>query len=179
MVAVEQEYVFDGPNGKATLLDMFEGRRQLIVYHFMFGPEMDEGHNASSILADSVGQLVHLHARDTTLVLASRAPLEKLERFRARMGWTIPWYSSAGNTWNYDYHATTDASVAPVEYNYQDADALVNAGKPWRLARAQRLPPGHRGRVPHLLDVRTRLGNPSHSLQLPRPDAPGTPGRDR
>jgi predicted dithiol-disulfide oxidoreductase (DUF899 family) len=131
MVAVESEYVFDGPVGKSTLLEMFEGRRQLITYHFMFGPEMDGGHNACSVLADSVGHLSHLNARDTTLALVSRAPLAKLQRFAARMVWTIPWYSSSGNRWNYDFHATMDETIAPVEYNYQDKEALERAGKPW------------------------------------------------
>jgi predicted dithiol-disulfide oxidoreductase (DUF899 family) len=131
MVAVKEEYVFDSANGQATLLDMFEGRRQLIIYHFMFGPDDNEGHNACSILVDGVGHLSHLHARNTTLALVSRAPIEKLERFRARMDWAVPWYSSAGSRWNYDFHATMDESIAPVEYNYQDAETLRAAGKPW------------------------------------------------
>lgn len=131
MVAVEQEYVFDGPDGPATLLDLFEDRRQLVIYHFMFGPDMTEGHNSCSILVDSIGELSHLHARGTTLALVSRAPTGVLQGFRARMGWTVPWYSSAGSRWNYDFHATMDAAVAPVQYNYQDEDTLRAAGKPW------------------------------------------------
>jgi len=131
MVAVEEQYVFDGPDGKVTLLDMFEGRRQLIIYHFMFAPDQEEGHSSCSVLADNVGHLSHLHVRGTTFALVSRAPVATLERFKARMGWTIPWYSSEGNSWNYDYHATMDESVAPVLYNYQDKAALLRAGKPW------------------------------------------------
>jgi predicted dithiol-disulfide oxidoreductase (DUF899 family) len=128
-VEVVDEYVFDGPDGRATLLDMFEGRRQLVVYHFMFGPDQQSGHNSCSILVDSVGDLTHLHARDTTFALISRAPLAKLLAYRDRMGWTVPWYSSAGNRWNYDFHATNDEAVAPVEYNYLDKAGLERVGK--------------------------------------------------
>lgn len=131
MVEVSEDYLFEDEAGTQSLLDMFEGRRQLIIYHFMFGPEQDAGHNSCSILVDSVGHLAHLHARDTTFALVSRASVAKLQRFRDRMGWTVPWYSSAGNRWPYDFHATMDESVAPVQYNYQDADALRRAGKPW------------------------------------------------
>jgi predicted dithiol-disulfide oxidoreductase (DUF899 family) len=130
-VEVTEEYVFDGPDGPVTLLDMFEGRRQLIVYHFMFGPDQSEGHNSCSILVDSVGNLSHLHARDTTYALISRAPIDTLLAYRNRMGWSVPWYSSAGNRWNYDFHATNDESIAPVEYNYLDKAELEAAGKPW------------------------------------------------
>ncbi len=90
MVKIEQEYVFDGPNGKAGLLGLFAGRRQLIVYHFMFDPDWDEGCDGCSMVVDNMGHPAHLHARDTSLVLVSRAPLEKIEPFKARMGWTTP-----------------------------------------------------------------------------------------
>jgi predicted dithiol-disulfide oxidoreductase (DUF899 family) len=119
MVEVDKEYVFEGPDGKMSLLDLFEGRRQLIVYHFMFDPSWDEGCPSCSFLADSIGHLSHLHAVDTTLAAVSRAPLAKIERFKARMSWTFPWYSSFGSDFNYDFHVTLDAAVAPVEYNYQ------------------------------------------------------------
>jgi predicted dithiol-disulfide oxidoreductase (DUF899 family) len=108
MVEIEKRYVFAGPNGKADLLDLFEGRRQLIVYHFMFGPDWDEGCVGCSGLVDGIGHLAHLHARDTSLVLVSRAPREKLEPFQTRMGWTVPWYSSFGSDFNYDFGVTTD-----------------------------------------------------------------------
>jgi predicted dithiol-disulfide oxidoreductase (DUF899 family) len=108
MVQIEKEYVFEGPNGPARLLDLFEGRRQLIVYHFMFDPAWDEGCDGCSMLVDNMGHPAHLHARDTSRVLVSRAALEKLERFKQRMGWIIPWYSSFGSDFNIDFGVTTD-----------------------------------------------------------------------
>lgn len=119
MVRIDKEYGFDGPDGKASLLDLFEGRRQLIIYHFMFDPDWDEGCPSCSFVVDNVGHLAHLHARNTSLALVSRAPLDKLEKYKARMGWTIPWYSSFGSDFNYDFHVTLDKDVAPVEYNYK------------------------------------------------------------
>src|SRR4051812_26274159 len=104
MVEVVKPYVFRGPQGEATLLDLFEGRRQLIVGHFMFDPDWDEGCSSCSAGCDEVsdGLLEHLHVRDTTLAYVSRAPLEKLERWKAHKGWTFPWYSSYGSDFNYD-----------------------------------------------------------------------------
>ncbi len=96
-MAVEQEYAFEGPNGRASLLDLFEGRRQLIVYRFFFEPGVagwpEGGCPGCSFLADQVGHLAHLNARDTTLVFVSRAPQPDIERWKARMGWDIPWYT--------------------------------------------------------------------------------------
>jgi predicted dithiol-disulfide oxidoreductase (DUF899 family) len=131
MVKVDKDYVFDGHGGKARLLDLFEGRRQLIVYHFMFAPGDSEGHNSCSLLVDNISHEEHLHALDTTIALVSRAPLESLTAFKERMGWTIPWYSSFGSDFNYDYHVTNDESVAPVEYNYKDKATLLEKGTPW------------------------------------------------
>ncbi|MFI7056407.1 DUF899 domain-containing protein [Streptosporangium canum] len=128
MVKVDKDYVFDGPGGKVELLELFDGRRQLIVYHFMWLWDTDEGCASCSLLVDNIGHLSHLHARDTSLVLASRAPLAGIERFRARMGWTVPWYSSYGSDFNYDFNATMDESVAPVEYNYKDKATLLREG---------------------------------------------------
>lgn len=108
MVEVEEDYVFDGPDGEAHLLDLFAGRRQLIVYHFMFDPDWEEGCEGCSMLVDNMGHPAHLHARDTTRVLVSRAPLTKLERFKERMGWRTPWYSSYGSDFNRDFGVTTD-----------------------------------------------------------------------
>jgi len=121
MVRVEKPYVFEGPGGKASLLDLFEGRRQLIVGHFMFDPGWDEGCPSCSAGAVEIsdGLLEHLHVRDTTFVYVSRAPLEKIEAYKASKGWTFPWYSSYGSDFNYDFHVTLDSSVAPVEYNFQ------------------------------------------------------------
>jgi predicted dithiol-disulfide oxidoreductase (DUF899 family) len=107
-VKVEKDYVFEGPNGRASLLDLFEGRRQLIIYHFMFDPKWDEGCDGCSMMVDNMGHPAHLHARDTSRVLVSRAPLAKIEPFKKRMGWTIPWYSSFGSDFNYDFGVTTD-----------------------------------------------------------------------
>ena len=124
MVKIEKEYVFEGPEGKVGLLDLFEGRRQLIVGHFMFDPSWDEGCSSCSAGAAEIsdGLLDHLHIRDTTFVYVSRAPLEKIEAYKASKGWTFPWYSSYGSDFNYDFHVTLDRSVAPIEYNFQTMD---------------------------------------------------------
>jgi predicted dithiol-disulfide oxidoreductase (DUF899 family) len=112
MVRIEKEYVFEGPSGKASLLDLFEGRRQLILYHFMFAPGVDgwpaAGCDGCSFVVDNVGHLAHLHARDTSFVLVSRASLAQIEAYRKRMGWTIQWFSSAGSDFNTDFGLTTD-----------------------------------------------------------------------
>ncbi len=108
MVGIEKDYVFEGPNGHANLIDLFEERRQLILYHFMFDPKRDEGCNGCSMMVDNMGHPAHLHARDTSRVLVSRAPLAKIEPFKTRMGWTIPWYSSFGSDFNDDFGVTGD-----------------------------------------------------------------------
>jgi predicted dithiol-disulfide oxidoreductase (DUF899 family) len=112
IVRIDKDYVFEGPEGKATLLDLFEGRRQLILYHFMFAPDVHgwptAGCDGCSMFVDQVGHLAHFHARDTSFVLVSRAPLENIEPFKERMGWRIPWYSSAGSDFNRDFGVTTD-----------------------------------------------------------------------
>lgn len=121
MVRIDKHYVFEGPEGRADLLELFDGRRQLIVGHFMFAPEWDEGCSSCSAGADEIsdGLLKHLHTRDTTLVEISRAPLAKIEAYKARRGWTFPWYSSYDSDFNYDFHVTLDDSVLPAEYNYR------------------------------------------------------------
>ena len=123
MVKVEKEYVFTGPDGEASLLDLFEGRLQLILGHFMFDPEWEDGCPSCSAGADEMapGLFEHLHARDTTLVQVSRAPIEKIERYKAKKGWTFPWYSSFGSDFNYDFDVTLDSSVKPMEFNYRVA----------------------------------------------------------
>lgn len=131
MVKVDKDYVFEGAAGKARLLDLFEGRRQLVVYHFMFGPDDTVGHNSCALLVDNIAHEEHLHALDTTVALVSRAPIGRLTAFRERMGWTIPWYSSLGSDFNFDYHVANDESVAPVEYNYKDKATLLAKGTPW------------------------------------------------
>jgi len=121
MVRIDKEYVFEGPDGKAGLLNLFDGRRQLMVGHFMFSPDWDEGCSSCSAGADEIsdGLLKHLHVRETTLVFVSRAPLAKIEKYKASKGWTFPWYSSYGSDFNYDFHVTLDESVTPIEYNYR------------------------------------------------------------
>ncbi len=138
MVKIEKRYLFDGPDGKASLHDLFDGRRQLIVYHFMFdadnpppgksGAPWDEGCPSCSSIVDSFGDLSHLRARDTNLVVVSRAPQSKIQPFKRRMGWDIPWYSSFGSDFNYDFHVTIDEAVAPVEYNFKNKAALEREG---------------------------------------------------
>jgi predicted dithiol-disulfide oxidoreductase (DUF899 family) len=112
MVEIDKPYVFEGPEGEATLLDLFAGRRQLILYHFMFAPGVDgwpsAGCDGCSMVVDNVGHLAHLHARDTSFVLVSRAPIASIESYRERMGWTVPWYSSAGSDFNVDFGVTTE-----------------------------------------------------------------------
>ena len=131
MVEIEKDYRFHGPDGEVGLLDMFDGRAQLIVRHFMFDPSRDEGCPHCSFAADNIGHLAHMHARDTSLVVVSRAPLAKIESFQRRMGWAFPWYSSHDSDFNYDFHVTLDESVAPVEYNYRDKATLERRGLPW------------------------------------------------
>jgi predicted dithiol-disulfide oxidoreductase (DUF899 family) len=129
MVRIDKNYVFNSPAGEASLLDLFDGHRQLIVYHFMFDPSWDEGCPSCSFLTDNIGHLAHLHARNTSLALVSRAPLAEIEPFKNRMGWKIPWYSSFGSDFNYDFHVTLDRSVTPVEYNYRDEAELLRKGE--------------------------------------------------
>lgn len=121
MVKVDKAYVFEGSNGKTTLRDLFEGRRQLIVYHFMFDPAWDKGCSGCTGLVNALGDLTLLNARDTTLVLISRAPLAKLEQYKARQGWSLPWVSSFGGDFNYDFHVTLDEAVAPIQYRRPDS----------------------------------------------------------
>ena len=102
-VRIDKRSEFTGPGGKQALEDLFEGRRQLLLYHFMFGPNQAAGCSGCSMFVDQVGHLAHLHARDTSFVLVSRAPIAVLEAYRKRMGWSIPWYSSFGTTFNPDF----------------------------------------------------------------------------
>lgn len=134
MVRVDEDYTFDGPAGRVRLLDVFEGRPQLIVYHFMWrwenGEPLDEGCRGCSGWADEIarGHLTHLKQHNTTLALISRAPYAKLAPFKQRMGWTLPWYSSFGSTFSFDYHASFDESVRPIVYNYRTPAEHAQAG---------------------------------------------------
>jgi predicted dithiol-disulfide oxidoreductase (DUF899 family) len=122
MVRIEKEYVFDTPNGRKRLADLFDDRSQLIVYHFMFGPDWNEGCPSCSFLADHIdGALVHLAYRDVTLTAVSRAPLASLEVFRKRMGWRFKWVSSGESDFNFDFHvsfAPEELAKGRVYYNY-------------------------------------------------------------
>jgi len=117
---IEKNYVFDAPEGRRSLADLFEGRRQLLVQHFMLGPGWEQGCPSCSFMADhSDGMNVHLAHRDVTLVAVSRAPLDQIERFRQRMGWKFKWVSSFGTAFNYDFHVSfTPEDVAKGEVNY-------------------------------------------------------------
>jgi predicted dithiol-disulfide oxidoreductase (DUF899 family) len=119
-VKVDKQYVFDGPAGKETLSDLFAGSGQLLVYHFMFGPDWNEGCPSCSFWADNYnGIVVHLKHRDVALVAISRAPLEKLEAYKRRLGWTFKWVSSLGNDFNRDYHVSfTPEEQKTAIYNY-------------------------------------------------------------
>jgi predicted dithiol-disulfide oxidoreductase (DUF899 family) len=118
-VAIEKDYVFEGPGG------------QLVVQHFMFDPSWDAGCPVCSYQADNVGDLSHLHSRNTTYAAVSRAPFSKIEPFRQRMGWAFPWCSSLGSDFNYDFQVTNDESVAPVKYNFRSAQELADRGEGW------------------------------------------------
>jgi predicted dithiol-disulfide oxidoreductase (DUF899 family) len=125
-VKVERPYAFDGPRGKETLAQLFAGRSQLVVYHFMFAPEADAGCPHCSFWADNFNGIdVHLNHRDVTLVAVSRAPLARIEAFKKRMGWSFKWVSSSGTDFNYDYHVSfTPEAIesGAVIYNYVKTD---------------------------------------------------------
>jgi predicted dithiol-disulfide oxidoreductase (DUF899 family) len=120
-VMIDRDYVLEGPDGEAKLLDLFEGRRQLIVYHFMFGPNQDVGCDGCSMFVDNVGHPAHLHARDTSFALVSRAPVAKIEPYKKRMGWTLPWYSSFDSDFNVDFGVSPES---PQEGAYQDGESF-------------------------------------------------------
>jgi predicted dithiol-disulfide oxidoreductase (DUF899 family) len=145
MVKIEKDYVFQGPDGEARLIDLFEGYSQLLVQHFMFDPDWDDGCPSCTAGADEIseGMLRHIHVRDTTFAAISRAPLEKIEKYKASKGWTLRWYSSFGSDFIYDFHVTIDPSVAPVEYNFRDEAELKEAGAEWMLEPGSSEQPGH------------------------------------
>lgn len=139
MTRVEQEYLFEGPDGHRTLPELFAGRLQLIVYHFMWhwekGEPLDEPCRGCAAWADTLSRGIFqgLHSRNTTLVLVSRAPLAKIMPFQRRMGWTVPWYSSAGSSFNFDFDVTIDATVKPMVYNYRTPEEHAQAGTGYYL----------------------------------------------
>ncbi len=131
MVRVDKSYEFDGPDGTLGLADLFEGRQQLVMHHFMFDPAWEDACASCSSAADGISGLRQLHVRNTTLVAVSRAPYPKLAAFRQRMGWTFPWYSSSGSDFNFDFHATLDDRIAPVLLHFRDEQELAEVGTPW------------------------------------------------
>jgi len=148
MVKIEKDYVFNGPRGKASLKNLFDGRRQLVIYHFMFDPTWDKGCSGCTTWIAALGDLSPLKDRDTTFVVVSRAPLAKLEAYKAQKGWSIVWFSSFGSDFNYDFHVTLDPKVAPVEIQLSEPSRNgskdgsrrhFGGGAPW-IERP--LPPG-------------------------------------
>jgi predicted dithiol-disulfide oxidoreductase (DUF899 family) len=133
-VKVDKDYVFDGPQGKETLSELFDGRSQLIVYHFMFGPDWDAGCKHCSFWADNFDRIiVHLNHRDVTMVAASRAPYRKLESYKKRMGWNFKWVSSGNTDFNFDYHVSftpEEEAKKKAFFNYkiQDPDSSDREG---------------------------------------------------
>jgi predicted dithiol-disulfide oxidoreductase (DUF899 family) len=121
-VRIDKTYVFDAPDGRRTLADLFDGRRQLMVQHFMLGPGWEQGCPSCSYMADHAdGMTVHLAHRDVTFVAVSRAPLAEIERFRRRMGWRFPWVSSYDSDFNYDFKVSftpEEIATGKIDYNY-------------------------------------------------------------
>lgn len=126
-VRVDKDYVFITPTGAKTLSELFDGRRQLVIYHFMFGPDWEAGCPGCSFLADHLdGAIVHLNNHDVSFVCVSRAPLDKIEAYKRRMGWHFPWVSSFGSDFNFDYHVSftkEELAAGPVFYNYRETPA--------------------------------------------------------
>ena len=182
-VKVETAYVFDGPNGKETLVDLFDGRSQLIVNHFMFGPGWKEGCVGCSFGADhDDGILVHLEHHDVTYVAISRAPLPEIEAFKQRMGWHFKWVSSYGNDFNFDYHVSftrDEIANGKVYYNYElrelQIDELAGTSTFYKdatggifhtysaYARGSEMVGGAYGYIDHLPKGRNETG-PNHDL---------------
>jgi predicted dithiol-disulfide oxidoreductase (DUF899 family) len=127
MVRIEKDYAFEGAKGPATLADLFDGSGQLIVQHVMFGPDWDAPCPGCSASLDEVseGLLRHVRSRDTAFVLVSRAPFGKISEVQAGRGWVVPWYSSHGGDFNYDFHATLDAARPQLQYNFRPEPDLV------------------------------------------------------
>ena len=138
MVRIEKEYVFDGSQGPAALAALFGDSRQLIIQHIMFGPDWDAACPSCTNAVDELsgGLLAHLRARDTAFALVSRAPLAKLEAYRASRGWTVPWYSSYGSDFNYDFQVTLDEAKGQVSYNYRPEPGLLGGERSTEM-------PGH------------------------------------
>jgi predicted dithiol-disulfide oxidoreductase (DUF899 family) len=142
MVRIDKDYVFTGPDGTASLLDLFGPSRQLIMQHVMYNPAWDDACPSCTASLDEVadGLLAHLRTRDTAFAAVARAPYAKIAEYKARRGWDFDWYSSFGSDFNYDFHVSIDASVAPVQHNYRDEAELKEAGMAWILDGASEQP---------------------------------------
>lgn len=127
MVKVEKSYALRGAEGEQSLLDLFQGKRQLIVHHFMFDPAWDKGCPSCTFHANVLGDLSLLAKRETSFVRVSRAPIEKLLAYQREKGWTTPWYSSYGTDFNYDFKVTLDPGRGPLQYNYKTGEELAKA----------------------------------------------------
>jgi predicted dithiol-disulfide oxidoreductase (DUF899 family) len=167
-VKVEKNYIFDGPNGKITLADLFDGKSQLIIYHFMFGPDWQEACPSCSFNMDHTdGALVHLAQRDVSFAAISRAAYPKIAAFKKRMGWRFNWVSSNANEFNRDYHVVftkEELAAGKVDHNFN-----LEAFPVYRRARNQRVFQGPERRdLPYLFRLRTRHRDDYEHLQLPR-----------
>jgi len=135
MVRIDEEYVFEGPDGKASLADLFGPNGQLVLQHVMFDPAWDDACSSCTASLDelSAGLLGHLRSRETAFAAVSRAPFSKIADYKTRQGWDFAWYSSFGSDFNYDFHVSIDATVAPVQFNYRDERELKEADMAWIL----------------------------------------------
>ena len=142
MVRVEKDYVFEGPDGSVHLLDLFDGRPQLIVQHVMFAPGWDEVCRgcSGSLAVQNPAMVDQVRSRGTNFVLVSRAAFPELQKKQAEHGWTTPWYSSFGSDFNYDFHVSIDKDVTPVEFNFRTPDELVKANVGWVLEEPSEQP---------------------------------------
>lgn len=134
MVKLDKGYFFEGPGGRKTLKDLFEGQRQLIVYHFMFDPAWEKGCPGCTSFVDALGDLSLLKKNDTAFAVISRAPSAKLETYKTQKGWSVWWFSSFGSDFNYDFHTTLDPDITPLEYNYRNKEETETAfGHPVKM----------------------------------------------
>jgi predicted dithiol-disulfide oxidoreductase (DUF899 family) len=133
MVKVDKDYAFTGPSGPVTLVDLFDGRPQLIVQHFMFDPTWDDGCPSCTAGLDEMcdGLIEHLNVRGTSFAVVARAPIDKIEDYKKRRGWDVPFVSSFDSDFNYDFHVTLDESRAPIMYNYRTKDEFLARGETW------------------------------------------------
>lgn len=131
MVKIDKDYVFEGPDGEVKLTDLFQGRRQLIVYHFMFDPSWEKACPGCTGFVKDLPDLADLHKHETSLAVIGRAPEAKLTAYRQAQGWDIPLYSSFGSDFNYDFNVTSDEKVRPAEYNYRSRAEHLKNGEAW------------------------------------------------